>query len=403
MAAAAGEVLNKRHLYLPVASFKPGLNTIDVEAVTPTGNDAKCDLVALTDQRERFILSGSSEITVPALARVGTLPNISSILSGGLTQLSASHEVQVFVPKARIQALDASLTLLAKMASISQRETRAAFTFDRLVDGTRHVLAVGAFADMPEATLRAANLDPGQLRQAWQRSAPETSRISMIDQPIQVASIGDQAEILRARLGQPAKTETGPSSAPPGAPSASLSSQAANASWFGGSLQGLPGRLLGMAAEPMIRAGLIKSRDGGDLIVTDQTTLVVAQGAKTKDLEADWRARLLPSVGSTTVVLAPTADQLLAGTSELLSGSLWEQFVGQAAAYNSREGAVATRVSGEIWLVPTAPLDFQNGRLIAAGWLSRNVSVHLAALLGILVVLTLSLHRVLRMSGVREP
>jgi hypothetical protein len=88
--------------------------------------------------------------------------------------------------------------------------------------------------------------------------------------------------------------------------------------------------------------------------------------------------------------------------SDLLTGSLWQQFVGDAAVYTARDGAISTRVSGEILLVPTATLSLQNVRLIAAGWLSRNIPVYLAVLLGLFVMMTAFMQWVLRSSGVRE-
>ena len=122
----------------------------------------------------------------------------------------------------------------------------------------------------------------------------------------------------------------------------------------------------------------------------------------TKALEGGWAAKLMPQVESTTVILAPSQEELSNSVYTLLSGSLWQRLVGQAAVYNANDGTVETRVSGQIWLVPTASLDPENLRLIAAGWLSRNVPLYLAALFGMILVLTLTLHRVLRSSGVRE-
>jgi hypothetical protein len=110
----------------------------------------------------------------------------------------------------------------------------------------------------------------------------------------------------------------------------------------------------------------------------------------------------MPQVESTTLVLAPTTGELSNSVYTLLSGSLWQRLVGQAAVFNAHDGTVDTRVSGEVLLVPTAPFDVENTRLIAAGWLSRNIPVYLAALFGIFLVLTFAAQRVLRSSGVRE-
>ncbi|WP_230533050.1 cellulose biosynthesis cyclic di-GMP-binding regulatory protein BcsB [Microvirga roseola] len=409
MANPAGDVLSRRMLYLPVRAFKPGLNTVDIEAETRTQVDETCEIASLADQRERYLLLGTSEITVPALARIGTLPNISSIVPGGLTHLSASKELHVFVPKARREAIAASLTMLAKIASVSRIPTKAKFTFDRMPEGADHVLAFGAYDDMPEATVRAAGLDPAKLGKIGPRLSPDAPRIGVVAKPIQVAFIGDEIHL------SPSDAE--PKDVQRSLPSSSLiqlAEAAREGSGLLGAVKSVDGSdLMGHArsavdwirnatAGSLHRAGILGSQTTKGIDVTEDVALVVAQGARTKELEAGLMARLLPSVETTTVILAPTADRLKSSLSDILASSHWQQFVGQAAVYKSQDAAVETQVSERILLVPTAPLDIQNVRLIIAGWLSRNSAVHITGLLGILLVLTFALHRVLRLSGVRE-
>ncbi|MET0430090.1 MAG: cellulose biosynthesis cyclic di-GMP-binding regulatory protein BcsB, partial [Microvirga sp.] len=163
MSKANGEILNQRRLYLPMGAFKPGLNTVDVEARTTTPGDEKCEPVALTDQRERFLLAGTTRLEIPGMARIGALPNISSTIPGGLSQVSEGGELHLFVPRGRTQALETTLALLAKMANTSGHITKTSFALDRAPEGVAHVLAIGAYGDMPEATVRAAGLDPAML------------------------------------------------------------------------------------------------------------------------------------------------------------------------------------------------------------------------------------------------
>ena len=217
MSKANGEILNQRRLYLPMGAFKPGLNTVDVEARTTTPGDEKCEPVALTDQRERFLLAGTTRLEIPGMARIGALPNISSTIPGGLSQLSEGGELNLFVPRARTQALETSLSLLAKMATISGHVTKTSFALDRAPEGVAHVLAIGAYGDMPEATIRAAGLDPAMLSKAWQGTPASPAPVSATAQAVQVASIGNQIELPHAVL---ANVE-------PAASTGSLSSQIA--------------------------------------------------------------------------------------------------------------------------------------------------------------------------------
>ena len=149
-------------------------------------------------------------------------------------------------------------------------------------------------------------------------------------------------------------------------------------------------------------ASLLEVGKRADLPLSDASTLIVAQGAKTDGVGGSWQSTLLPNVTSMTVFVSPSPEHLSHAVTAVLSGSLWQQFVGDAAVYNAKDGSISTRVSEQILLVPTESLSLQNIRLIAAGWLSRNVSVYLAVLLGLFVVMTAFLQWVLRSSGVRE-
>jgi hypothetical protein len=410
LSKSGGDVLSKRSFHLPISTFKPGLNTIDLEAETRTGSDEKCSLEALVDQRERFLFSGTSQITVPTLGRAGAFPNISSIIPGGLARLSSANEMMVFVPKGRREAVEAALTALAKMASVSHLEAKAQFTFDVVPAGTPHVLAFGAYEDMPDATLRAAGLEPDKLRKAWRHPVSKSPEVAALKQRLQVASIGEGIELAsNAQNGKSGVDRTDSVTTTSSLETSSRMSgmsrvfDGESSDWLRNYAEMTVAKVSSLIVDAVSNTGLLEARPRADLPLTDESTLVIAQGAKSDGIVEGWRAKLLPNVNSTTVVVAPTAEHLSRSVAELLSGSLWQQFVGDAAVYTAKDNSISTRVSGEILLVPTASFNLQNVRLVAAGWLSRNVPVYLAVLLGLFVVMTAFMQWVLRASGVREP
>ncbi|MET0526929.1 MAG: cellulose biosynthesis cyclic di-GMP-binding regulatory protein BcsB [Microvirga sp.] len=403
MSKSGGDVLRKHLLQLPTSSFKPGLNTIDIESETRAASDDACDAVALLDQRERFLLAGTSELTIPALARIGALPNISSTMSGGLGLLSG--ELAVFIPKARAEAIDASLTVLAKMASVSGHATKVNVGFDRPPAGARHVLAVGSLGDMPDSALEAAELEPQKLRRAW--SGELTSELPA----------GNASRIRLASI-EPDQTLVVPASKPVAETDARSGGLTDELLGGGSTLEGM-GKLFGgrdvawlrenvgavvnAASEPLRRTGILTSDEAAELIISDSSTLVMAQGARAQDLQTGPLSAVLPAIESTTVIVAPSPADLVGATASFLSGSLWQQLIGQAAVFNGTTREVSTKVSHALWLSQTAPLDLQNARLIAAGWLSRNVAFLLVSLLATLLILTMLVQQTLRKSGVREP
>lgn len=410
MGNKAGAILGKQSYFLPVSTFKPGLNTIDFEAETRTSADEKCSLEALVDNRERFLLSGTGEVTIPSLGRVGALPNISSVIPGGLSQLSDAGDLTVFVPKARHEAIETALTTLGKMAGVSRHETKAHFVFDMVPAGTPHVLALGAYDDMPETILRASGLNVDRLRRAWHPPASQISEKLVVQPRVQVASAGNTVPL--SINSQPTPTsiektgslafESSPATTPQ--PSRMLKVFDSNDShWLRRYVQSVKDAISRVTSQAANHASLLDVGKRADLPLTEASTLIVAQGARAEGPGGNWQTRLLPNVTSMTVFVAPTPEHLSNAVREVLSGSLWQQFVGDAAVYNARDGSISTRVSEQILLVPTESLSLQNIRLIAAGWLSHNVAVYLAVLLGLFVVMTAFMQWTLRSSGVKEP
>ncbi|WP_201839771.1 cellulose biosynthesis cyclic di-GMP-binding regulatory protein BcsB [Microvirga zambiensis] len=409
MGNTAGAILSKRSFFLPVSTFKPGLNTIDFEAETRTSADEKCTLEALVDNRERFLLSGTGEVTIPSLGRVGVVPNISSVIPGGLSKLSKAGDLTVFVPKGRQEAIETALTALAKMATISRHETKARFAFDVVPSGTSHVLALGAYDDMPEAILREAGLDLDKLRRAWRQPASRMPESMAAQQRVQVASVGNAIPLSTNNpSAQTSVDNTGSLpvvSSPVAAPQPSgmlkvFDSEGSN--WLHHYVQSAKEAISKLMSGTINHASLRDVGKRADLPLSEASTLIVAQGAKTDGVSGSWQTRLLPNVTSMTVFVAPSPEHLSHAVTEVLSGSLWQQFVGDAAVYNAKDGSISTRVSEQILLVPTESLSLKNIRLIAAGWLSHNVLAYLAVLLGLFIVMTAFMQWALRSSGVRE-
>jgi len=399
-----GGIFTKKTFHLPIGTFKPGLNTVDFEVETRTSGDEKCSLEALVDQRERFLLSNTSEVIVPTLGRVGALPNISSVIPGGLALMSRASDLVIYVPNARPEAVEAAMSALAKMASISRSETKARFSFDLVPAGTAHTLAFGAYDDMPESVLRAAGLDSTKIREVWRRPGSRIPEIAEAIPRVKVTSVGLPLDLSPPVAGEPTSREITGSLALSDASQGSKMLKlfdGRESTWLYGYARSALDTASRFVDKVVAQINALWPGHREPLPLDESGTLVVAQGAKIDHL-GDWGTKLIPDVSSTTVFVAPSPEELSRAVSEILSGSLWQQFVGDTAVYSARDGAVRTRVSQQILLIPTESLNLQNIRLIAAGWLSRNIAIYLGALLGIVFVMTVFMQWVLRSSGVRE-
>ena len=119
MRDTGGEVFSGRKLELPLRAFRPGRNQIEVLAELERPSDDSCIFTERDDTVPRFILLDTTEIRVPALARVARLPELAT-LSGSAYPYAGAEKVNVQVLQSDAASISTALTIIAKM-SISAR------------------------------------------------------------------------------------------------------------------------------------------------------------------------------------------------------------------------------------------------------------------------------------------
>jgi hypothetical protein len=412
---SGGQTLTKRAAFLPLSAFKPGANTVAIEAETASAADAECSPTALSLPRDRFLLSQSSELVIPSLARIATFPSLSGVMAGSVTTSLVGAKKQIFIPRPSRELIDATFTLLGKIAAVSGGIAPVEFSFERPPEGAGHTLTLGALSDIPPSTLLAAGLDPEALQRAWQgefEAHPET-RLSAT--PVRLALA--QREWLTSSA-PAASWALDPAS--PHEHAATLGDQLEDGREPGDNVNRLDGaedednlleRVAHIAAEAeeALRAllpfefgerGLGAARSESTSVVKKTTSLVVAQGVAMKDL--GQTRRLLPEVSSSTVIVSPTPELLQSSLSELLTSQLWQQLTGATAAFDLSQSQVHTANPESQALVPTQALSINNARLIAAGWLSHNVGIYTGVMALLALLLTALTYRLVRQTGVQE-
>jgi hypothetical protein len=336
-------------------------------------------------QAERFRLYDTTEIAFPRLARMGSMPSLSMVPAGGLSAIAGSSPLTVFVPQGKPASLQASLTLLSNIAGISGRVAPTTFTFTQPASGT-HVLAIGTLAEMPEDTLTAAGLEPGAMRAGW--TGPSGARPAVSQGPVV-----RMAAAPGAALPSPLPGSSTPAVTPPPLPTPPLLEAATKA------------REVWQRAFDWTSRQIEQTPDGRDAFqISAATSLVVAQKPALPISREAWHDFLPPlgTNGSTTVVVAPDHDKLLTTISDVFVGSFWEQFVGQAVAYDGEAERVVSRVGPPLGLVETVSPSLGNYRLVFASWLSHRRDLYIGGVLTLALVLAgLTLGLVRRM-GVRE-
>lgn len=409
----AGDTLTKRAAFLPLSAFKPGANSVEIEAETLAASDSECSPTAVMQQRDRFLLAQTSELVVPPLARIGMFPSLSGIMAGSVTAGLDGKPQQIYLPRPTPELVDSALTLLAKIASVSGRVSPVGFTFERPEERRGHTITLGALNDVPPAVLAAAGLDGEALLRAWRAPEKESEpRVSTAPTDPSPPSLANPTATDRAAGWTSAHAAPRRQIAMSGD---ELGGVLATDERGSGTLA-LPGEPDGLllratrtfedardalrSALPFEfnRTGLEAPHSHIEKLVTEASSLVVAQGASARDLGRAWNP--LPDVASTTVIVAPTPELLQASLSDLVTSQLWQQLAGATAAFDRAQGQVRSAGSDTQSFVPTQSLSVGNVRLIAASWLSQNVGVYIGVMALIALLLTALTYRLVRQNGV---
>lgn len=114
-----GQVFSGRRLELPLRAFRPGRNQIELLAELERPADDSCIFAERDESVPRFILLDTTEIRVPALARVARLPELAA-LAGSAYPYVGSSAVNVHVLKSDAVSVSTALTMIAKMSISAQ-------------------------------------------------------------------------------------------------------------------------------------------------------------------------------------------------------------------------------------------------------------------------------------------
>ena len=86
-------------------------------------------------------------------------------------------------------------------------------------------------------------------------------------------------------------------------------------------------------------------------------------------------------------MLSPASSALVSGVSEITSVANWDQIRGRVAAFDAGTETFEVGDAGSFEFMPTGSLSFGNLRLIAANWLSVNISTYAILVVMLCIVL----------------
>jgi len=352
-----GAVFHDRPVSVPLGALRPGVNRVIVEAQTPDAGDAACDVKHVMDGRKRFVLFDTSELIMPALARVGSMPNLAATLSSAFPYLG--EDGVVYAPSHDRRTLSATASFLARVAVVAQHPVGARLTFDRELARRSPTLAVGALDDFPSAMIEQAGVDLASLKKLWWRpnateAGVEPSRLQPVMGSGDVFDQWAQGAHATAEEFTPRVT-----------------------------MRAIYDRYINIH-----RGDFAMLRPPERPIeAPENSTILLAQARGQKGSDT-W-----------TLVIGATQASLGRDMANLVAPSNWNEIEGRSAAFSPRGGAHELDQPTRIWFIPTDSLTPGNLRLIAAGYLTANLDVYAAILLIVAVALGVATRAAVKAHG----
>ncbi|WFU08181.1 cellulose biosynthesis cyclic di-GMP-binding regulatory protein BcsB [Rhizobium sp. CB3090] len=320
--ATGGGIFRHLPIRVTMRHFKPGLNTVTLEAMLLTNEDQACVPGTTSGTAPRFALFDTSQFHMPDFARVAQRPNLAA-LAGTSYPYNRGLVPALFIDRTDPDTLSATATLLGQMAVVGGHPIDLDLIASPSGVGNRDAIFVGSISQMPTTTLSQMNIATAS-QASWR---PVTS--GQGSQPETAVTFDE----WRSRIG-------------------------------GGALQ----QQISLFQDWMrrnfdISLSSLQFMPGAERVFTpsNANSFMIAQG-KSATGESSW-----------TIVTAPSAKDLRAGVEAMTSQVDWPQIAGHITVYSSKTGKIETVPVSRFDFVMTQPWSFTNYRLIAANWLSTNI------------------------------
>lgn len=401
---SSGDVFKQNSIPLQLGHLRPGLNRIEIEAQVPVAEDQACDPLKAISGRKRFLFLDTTELEIPAIARIARVPDLAVTATGGFPFTGGNGVPNIYIPAPDRDSIGAAATLISHLAIAAGQTINFHLSVTKPATGSGPTLAVAPVRELDDDLLQMAGLKREEIYTVWQ------SRFNEQAAPQGEEGLSDWEKIARRRLVMqrnfPASChmpapEGGFSSAlradhmavastpPPKAPERDLFAEwdnnVRNQSRIFGYITGFARsvRDWSQGAFSDTRGWLDRKFDwsGWNSPLSRASSLIVAQNIAGSTSRHVW-----------TVVTAPNGPLLAQSVNCLTDPRVWRQMAGRIAVLNAADGAVFSIAAADPTLIPTQPLSIGNVRLIVAGWFSLNnkIYVFLALMLAVLLAFATS-------------
>ncbi len=329
--------------------FKPGLNTLVMEAVLDTRADEICSPGTLSAGPPRLALFDSTVLRIPRFARIGRRPDLAALALAGPVP-AGDEPLSLVLLRPSMEVQSAAATLMARLAVQSGRAVPLR-TRNFAEAGTGPALFVGAASDAPTELLQRLDLS-ANLQRGWAAALAAAAPEPQAAQPSQGAQTPPRPSDL------------------PAVPTAA-SNDEIRSRWRNGSGgAGLWGSFSFAAVEEWAGRMVQNARTALTPRLEGPGTYEPPGGTRWLMAEGSDPAR----TASWTLVTGPTEAALRDGMAQAAKPPVWAQVAGRVAVLQSQGDAIGVEKAVSFDFMPTQPLNPANLRLVAANWLAANMA-----------------------------
>jgi len=335
---SGGGILRKLPINVTLRHFRPGVNTVVVEAALRTEADVACVPGSTAADTPRFALFDTTQFHMPDFARIGQTPNLAAVAGTAFPYGRSNDAVPLFMDRIDEDTLSAAATFLGKISEAAQRVIPVEVTVSAASIINQNALFVGSISQIPPTVLAQFQVADSS-RTSWNQSGDNQNAVADADFTVDSwgQTLGGQGRISRQITS------------------------------FKNWLQ----RSFDLSTSSMRFA---PSSDESFAPSGAASFMVAQEGSP--DGKGTW-----------TLVTAPSSDMLREGVDALSKGANWGMLDGRIVTYEGANDKFRTIAVNAFRFVPTEPLTFFNTRLIVANWLSDNIMSYSVLLAGVAVLL----------------
>ncbi|NKM60389.1 cellulose biosynthesis cyclic di-GMP-binding regulatory protein BcsB [Rhizobium leguminosarum bv. viciae 248] len=345
----SGGILRHLPIRVTMRHFKPGLNSVAIEAILMTKDDAACAPGATAGATPRFALFDTSELQIPDFARVGQRPNLAAMAGTAYPYGRATEPTPLFIDRVDADTLSAAATLLGQMAITAGHPIAVETVASPNIIGDRDAIFIGSISQMPATALSQTNIAAAS-QASWRPVADTQAGVVDTGTAFEEWNSKVSGGVLRNRI------------------TAFREWLSRNFDISRSSLQFVPG------AEQIFTPSNVD-------------TILIAQGSSPA------------GAGAWTVVTAPSAKDLREGLEVLTTQLNWPQISGHITTFSSKTGKIETVPVTRFDFVPSTSWSISNYRLIAANWLSTNILSYASLLVVFVLLIGVTTSSMLRRLG----